>query len=55
MNEIDFDLDPTDDDLATVEPVTDSDDFDEWDDDFSYSATDDRYEGSGIPKWSAWA
>ena len=53
--------DPSDEDLfATVEvedvdtlDVEDDSDAWSWDDD--YSPRDDRYDGDGIPSWSAWA
>lgn len=48
-------LDPSDEDILEQD---DSDESTVWiddEDDFSYSATDDRWDGGGIPKWSAWA
>lgn len=53
--------DPTDDDLFATEDVEDVDTLDApdedddwtWEDD--YSPRDDRYDGDGIPSWSAWA
>lgn len=48
-------IDPTDDDLVDVD---DSDESSTWiddEDDFSYSAVDDRWNDSGVPSWSAWA
>lgn len=56
----DFDFDPTEADLASVEDFDldltvedEEEDFDTWEDD--YSPRDDRYDGSGVPSWSAWA
>jgi hypothetical protein len=52
-----FDLDPSDDDLAAVEDVQDTDDstyeddYLNWDD----NVRDDRYADNGIPSWSVWA
>lgn len=56
----DFDLDPTDLDLLSEVVDTDLDldvDESEESDDFDadYAAVDDRWDGSGVPSWSAWA
>ena len=58
MTDTETDFDPTDADLADLAEVEDSatdvvEDEDDWDFDSNYS--DDRYEGNGIPSWSAWA
>lgn len=54
----DFDFDPTADDLATVEDdlTLDLSVEDDEDEDESYDPLhDDRYDGEGVPSWSAWA
>lgn len=58
--------DPTDDDLYAVEDIdatvdtddtltVDIDDDWSWDDEDDYSPRDDRWDGDGVPSWSAWA
>jgi hypothetical protein len=51
----DFDsYNPSDDEILAQE----EDESTTWiddEEDFSYAATDDRYEGNGVPSWSAWA
>lgn len=58
----DFDFDPTAADLAEVEAdlmledvSEDTNSDDEWSFDDDYSAHDDRWDGDGVPSWSAWA
>ncbi len=52
------DLDPTEADLLAEQDDTlldTSDEDDEWTWEDDYSPRDDRYDGDGIPSWSAWA
>ena len=53
----DFDFDPTAADLAEVEDLDtfDTDEVEDFDFEDDYSPRDDRYDGEGVPSWSAWS
>lgn len=58
INNDELDFEPTADDLAEVEDLATEildDDVEDDLDDWGYAPKDDRYEGNGIPSWSAWA
>ncbi len=59
INDTDLDdLDPTEDDLLDLPDALDVEvDYELAfeDDEDDYSPRDDRYDGDGIPSWSAWA